>query len=238
MVRPAGSLVLCYHAVTDAWEDRLAVRPSAFAAQISTFVRGRRGGTAEAALAHGRGVLHVTFDDALESVPSAISVLERYSVPATVFVCAAYGDGRPLSVPELSGERFSATALRTLTWDELRALAERGVEIGSHTMTHPHLTRLADEEVEHELREARSRIEDEVGRPCRYVAYPYGDVDDRVRAAARAAGYTAAFGLPGTMGDTFDHPRVGLFRRDSVGRAWLKSLRLARAAAARVRRRP
>jgi peptidoglycan/xylan/chitin deacetylase (PgdA/CDA1 family) len=232
----AGSLVLCYHAVTDEWQDRLAVRPRQFARQIATFARGRRGGTAEAALGRRRGVLHVTFDDALESVPRAISLLERHRVPATVFTCAAYGDGRPLAVPELSGERFSATGLRTLAWDELRALAERGVEIGSHTMTHPHLTELGDDELKHELVDSRTKVEDELRAPCRFLAYPYGAVDERVRAAARSAGYEASFGLPGRPGDTFDHPRVGLYRRDNLARAWLKSLRLARAAATRVRR--
>lgn len=227
----ARTLTLCYHAVADDWDDRLAVRPAAFAQQITAFAYGRRGGTAVDALERGRGVLHVTFDDALASILAAMPVLERHSIPSTVFACAAYGDARPLAVPELTGERYSDTGLRTLTWDELRALRERGVEIGSHTMTHPRLTQLADDELEHELVEARSRIEDEIGAPCRFLAYPYGDVDERVSSAARRAGYVAAFGLPGRPGDTFDSPRVGIYRRDSVVRAWLKASPAARALA-------
>lgn len=163
-------------------------------------------------------------------------MLERYLVPSTVFACASYGDARPLSVPELSGERYSDIGLRTLTWDDLRGLRERGVEIGSHTMTHPHLTQLADAELERELVEARGRIEDEIGAPCRFLAYPYGDVDERVRSVARRAGYVAAFGLPGTPGDTFDYPRVGIYRRDTVARAWLKSSPAARALAGQIHR--
>jgi len=228
------SLALCYHAIADDWDDRLAVTPAAFAQQIKAFARGRRGGTAEDVLERRRGVLHVTFDDALASMLAAIPVIERHSVPSTVFACASYGDARPLSVPELSGKRYSKTGLRTLTWDELRALRERDIEIGSHTMTHPHLTQLSDAELERELIEARSRIEDEVGVRCRFLAYPYGDVDERVRAVARRAGYVAAFGLPGTPGDTFDYPRIGIYRRDGVTRAWLKSSTAARALAGQL----
>ena len=151
--------------------------------------------------------------------------------PSTVFACAAYGDARPLAVPELTGERYSDTGLRTLTWDELRALRERGVEIGSHTMTHPRLTQLADDELEHELVEARSRIEDEIGAPCRFLAYPYGDVDEHVSSAARRAGYVAAFGLPRKAGR---HVRLSASRDLSTRQrrsAWLKASPAARALA-------
>ena len=65
-----------------------------------------------------------------------------------------------------------------MTWDELRALAERGVEIGSHTLTHPHLPLLSDEELLRELGDSREQFEAELNRPCRYLAYPYGENDD------------------------------------------------------------
>ena len=224
---PSRTLVLYYHAISDSWDDPLAVRPAAFAGQIAFFSRKRRGGTALEATGDSSGVLHVTFDDAYESVAAAAPVLERHGVPATVFACSAYGDGRPLDVPELNGARFDAHGLRTLSWNQLRELAERGIEIGSHARTHPHLPDLADAELRTELVDAKSEIEDEIGRECRFLAYPYGETDERVRAVARAAGYMAAFGSPGTPGDRFDIPRLGVYRRDTVRRAYLKSTRFA-----------
>ena len=80
-----------------------------------------------------------------------------------------------------------------MTWDELRAIAARGFEIGSHTESHPRLTTLSDADLELELRRSRERIEQELGRPCPLVAYPFSDCDARVEQAAEAAGYTAAF---------------------------------------------
>jgi len=219
--RPAP-LVLCYHAVSDNWEDWLAVPERDFERQLRLLARGRRPGTAADAAA-GRRVLHVTFDDAYASVLHALPLLEGLRLPATVFACAGYGDGRPLEISELSGGRFDAEGLATLSWDELRGLRERGVEIGSHTVTHAHLTQLTDTALERELAASRERIGDELGRPCRYLAYPYGEQDGRVRAAAGRAGYDAAFGLPGIPGDRYALPRVGIYRWNALWRVALKA---------------
>jgi peptidoglycan/xylan/chitin deacetylase (PgdA/CDA1 family) len=203
-------LVLCYHAVDDAWDDTLAVRREELERQLRTIARFRR--------------VHVTFDDAFRSVLDALPVLERLRVRTTVFACSGYGDGRPLDIDELRGDRFDARALATLTYDELRMLRRRGVEIGSHTITHAHLTRLDDAELGRELTESRARLEDELGEPVTTLAYPYGEEDARVRAAARAAGYVEAYGLPGRRGDDFSLRRLGIWRRDSLTRAAAKAL--------------
>jgi len=135
-------------------------------------------------------------------------------------------------VPELEAELVAVPGeLATLRWDELRELSARGVTIGSHTLTHPHLTVLSDGELERELRESRLRIEDELGAPCTLLAYPYGEHGARVRAAARAAGYEAAFGLTpdGGATDDFALPRVGIWRRDGALRVLLKTAAAPRA---------
>jgi peptidoglycan/xylan/chitin deacetylase (PgdA/CDA1 family) len=181
----------------------------------------------------------VTFDDAYRSVENVLPSLDRLGVPATIFACSRFADAAaPLAVPELASQ--PETELLTMGWDELREHAARGVEIGSHTVSHPHLPRLGDGEIERELRESRERIEAELGRRCRFVAYPYGEEDARCRAAARAAGYEAAFALP-RFGDPLEEnlyalPRLGLFRGDGVLRAVFKASRLAWRAAGPVRR--
>jgi peptidoglycan/xylan/chitin deacetylase (PgdA/CDA1 family) len=154
-------LVLCYHAVSDSWAHLLAVTPRAFERQIRSIrFRGYRPVTAAEAVSGGR-VFHVTFDDAYKSVMNAVPTLERLGVPATVFACASFADdGRPLAVPELAAEAdVRPDALATMDWERLRDLADRNVEIGSHTLTHPHLTQLSDAELDRELRESRERIE-------------------------------------------------------------------------------
>jgi peptidoglycan/xylan/chitin deacetylase (PgdA/CDA1 family) len=69
-----------------------------------------------------------------------------------------------------------------------------------------------------------------MGRPCRSIAYPYGDVDARVIAAARAAGYDVGASLPKRFGsrDPLDWPRVGVYHVDDLRRFKLKVSRLTR----------
>jgi peptidoglycan/xylan/chitin deacetylase (PgdA/CDA1 family) len=228
------SLVLCYHAVSQGWPDGLAVPPSLFERQLRSLLgRGYVSVPAAQVVTGQRGFLHVTFDDAYKSVAGAVPILERLNVSATVFACAEYAqDGRPLDVPELAAQaRAYPGELATMTWDELRGLAERGVEIGSHTLTHPHLPELSDAELGRELSESRERVEGELGRSCAFLAYPYGEEDPRVRAAARRAGYEAAFALrsrPSPI-DPYAVPRVDLYRKDRPLRAWLKTSLLPRA---------
>ena len=148
--------------------------------------------------------------------------LERLGVPVQIFVCAGYArDGAPLTIPELEGDDLRELA--TMTWEELRAHAERGVAMGSHTVSHARLTRLSDAEVRRELAESKQQIEAELGRPCPELAYPYGEHDERVRRLARAAGYERAYGLRERSHDSYALRRIDLYRRHTPFRALLRA---------------
>lgn len=235
-------LVLCYHAVSESWTHALSVAADALEAQLRLLLRRGYEPVTAAEVVSGRGkLLHVTFDDAFTSVWNAVPILERLQVPATVFACSGYADDpRPLGVSELTAELHAhAEELRTMSWEELRRLGEHGVEVESHTVSHPHLARLPDDGLENELRASKRRLEEELGKPCRFLAYPFGDCDDRVRAAARAAGYDAAFGLPGdaTGRDRFDVFRVGVWHGEGPRRLAFKARPAVRSPfAMRVRR--
>lgn len=234
-------LVLCYHAVTDRWRHELSLPARRILAQVERLrARGYRAGAAVDVVDGSEHVLHVTFDDAFRSVLDVLPELDRLRVPVTIFACSAYAEqGDPLAVPELAHDaREHPDELATMDWETLRGIAARGVEIGSHARTHPRLTQLPDEELERELRGSRARIEAELDRPCRFLAYPYGDEDARVRRAARAAGYEAAFAVKSDERnvDRFALPRVGLFRSDNRLRAALKTTPVLRRATRTVER--
>ncbi|HEX8156187.1 MAG TPA: polysaccharide deacetylase family protein [Solirubrobacteraceae bacterium] len=229
-MRP-GSLVLCYHAVTDAWEDPLATAPRTLERQIKLLLaRGYRAVSAEEALANRARTLHVTFDDAFRNVASVLGTLESLRVPVTIFACTRFAeDGAQFRVSEMRNRiPPDEDELLTMTWQTLRELADRGIEIGSHTISHPHLPELGEEELVAELRESRERIGDQLHRPCRFLAYPYGHHDARVDAAARAAGYIGAFTLEPPTGafKPWAAPRVGVYRPDGWLRFALKTARM------------
>ena len=77
--------------------------------------------------------------------------------------------------------------------EHVRALAEAGCEIGFHTLGHHGLPSLEDASLERELREGRDRLAEAAGHDAGVLAYPHGLVDDRVAAAARAAGFASGF---------------------------------------------
>jgi peptidoglycan/xylan/chitin deacetylase (PgdA/CDA1 family) len=216
-------VVLCYHAVSAQWDDPLAIDVVTLRRQLRLLLRGGlRPARAEDVLANRRRSFHVTFDDAYRNITTALPLLEALEIPISVFVCTGLArQGRRFRVPELEGRvGEAADELVTMSWETLRDLAARGIEIGSHSVSHRRLPTLTERELRDELVDSRDEIEAEVGGPCRFLSYPYGDSDARVRAAARRAGYLAAYTLraawPRT--DRFALPRVDIYRRDGIGR--------------------
>jgi len=104
-----------------------------------------------------------------------------------------------------------------LTWDEVRQLRARGVEIGSHTLDHPVLSRMESAEAQRQIVESRQLLEERLDAPVRFFAYPNGKRDDltpEVVAAVRCAGYRAALttieGRASAASDPYRIERVGV----------------------------
>jgi peptidoglycan/xylan/chitin deacetylase (PgdA/CDA1 family) len=101
-----------------------------------------------------------------------------------------------------------------MTWEELRAIAADGVEIGCHTATHPILTRLESAaELQAEIRGAKETMEENLGFSIRHFCYPNGkaaDFDDTVVASVRAAAFDSAvtclWGLNSATAEPSDKP--------------------------------
>jgi len=131
----------------------------------------------------GRGA--VVFDDGLIGVHRhAAPILAELGIPATLFaVSGALGTSPP----------WWPGSARVMTGGELRELVEGGFAVASHARTHRSLPQLPWHELRGELRGSRSALEDLLGQPIDYFAYPFGHHDHVVRAAVLEAGYRAAF---------------------------------------------
>jgi peptidoglycan/xylan/chitin deacetylase (PgdA/CDA1 family) len=236
-------LVLCYHAVSESWDSELAVSPAQLRRQVGGLLaRGYRPATfLDATLAPPRSrVLAITFDDAYRSVfELARPVLAELGAVASVYAPTNWiGSGEPMRWPGI--DHWIGTAdedeLLPMDWSQLRELAAEGWEVGSHTCSHPHLTELDDASLMRELEDSRSACGDQLGRACETIAYPYGDVDERVARAAAAAGYRAGGALPPVphAASALLWPRVGVYRFDGKARLRLKTSPLVQ----RMRRLP
>ncbi len=106
-------------------------------------------------------------------------------------------------------------------WDEVRALAADGFEIGAHTVHHAVLTLLPPERVDWEIGESKRVIEAAIGRPVRHFAYCNGWYSDVVIEALRRHGFRSAVtteDLPNVIGsDPFTLKRKVLWENFSVG---------------------
>ncbi len=111
-----------------------------------------------------------------------------------------------------------------MTWDQVRALRDAGMDVESHSRSHRVLETLSPVELAGELAGSRADLERELGREVRAIAYPVGRPIahlPRVRAAVEAAGYQLGFtnvsgvNLVGRRMDRLDLRRIAVDRRMS-----------------------
>jgi peptidoglycan/xylan/chitin deacetylase (PgdA/CDA1 family) len=102
------------------------------------------------------------------------SLLATYQIAGTFYVPSSYSK-RPL-----------------MEDSQLRDLIGMNMEIGSHTDTHPVLTKLPPHEIWRELRESRERLEQRLGRAVPSFCYPKGKFNRAARKLIAPAGYRLA----------------------------------------------
>jgi peptidoglycan/xylan/chitin deacetylase (PgdA/CDA1 family) len=194
--------ILNYHSIGDA-ASNYVVPAAAFQEQLDWLVGAgfRTVSLHELVEARaGRAVLPrraviLTFDDGRSDALSVVlPLLRKRGMRATFFIIT----GR-VGEPGF------------LTWEGVRALAAAGMEIGSHTQTHPRLPELTDEAAEEELKLSKARLEKELGQPVEVLAYPYNSLRSHTASLAAAAGYRVA--VAGTAHGSSDLLRL---RRNPV----------------------
>ena len=136
----------------------------------------------------------LTFDDGMASLhENALPVLSDLGAPATVFLATGWL-GRDNHLPTIPQDTPRMTML---DWSQVRALRDAGWSVEAHTVTHPDLRALSDDEIGRELEDCATAIDREVGERPEVLAYPYGLCDARVEARARSR---YRFAVTATMG--------------------------------------
>lgn len=164
-----GALVLAYHLVGAGTGAPVDLDVATFRAQLELLRERFEVVPLERVLFPGQGsrpIAAVTFDDAYANFRDvAWPIVSSLGLPVTLYVPTAFVDGR--SEPPIRG-----AGLRACRWDDLKELARSGVDMGSHSVTHPNLTRISKESVDRELRESRETLEDKLGRAVTSFCYP------------------------------------------------------------------
>lgn len=179
--------ILTYHSI-DPSGSAISVAPGEFAEHVDWLESGRVRVvplTEILAVPESEDAVAVTFDDALESFGTvAAPLLLRAGLPVTVFVVSDRVGGTNRWGHPSDGV---VPGFGLLGWDELKSLADEGVELGAHTRTHPDLTRIDGRRIDDEIEGSARRIQEETGRRPRSFAYPFGfHSEPSVQAARRS----------------------------------------------------
>ncbi len=191
--------ILMYHSVAEDGPPELApyrISPQAFREQMRYLRRhGYHSITIEdwgACIAAqrplpGRPVI-LTFDDGYKDfIENAWPILERADFKATLFVVTERVGRVADWDPAVS------RPLPLMSWRDLQELQAKGVEIGSHSASHKDFSAISVDQVMAEGRRAREKLQEQLGREARVIAFPWGRGDEGVRRALARCGY--AFGL-------------------------------------------
>jgi peptidoglycan/xylan/chitin deacetylase (PgdA/CDA1 family) len=114
--------------------------------------------------------------------------------------------------------RSLSTIQLPLEWDEIEDMLKHNlVSIGSHSVTHPNLTKCTKEQLRYEIIESRKNIERRVGTKCTFFCYPFGKYNNRVKKFVENAGYSCGVAIKGsfenqTKTDRFELSRIGVGR--------------------------
>lgn len=142
----------------------------------------------------------IMFDDAYDTVYyTAWPILKKYHFPFTLFVATGPVD-----------QKFKGM----LTWQQIKEMADAGVEIGNHSVNHPYLPRLSLAQMNKEIAQAQQRLRQELDMVPQLFAYPYGEYSTELVNLIKNFHFIAAFtqtsGAVDSFSDFYRLPRFPL----------------------------
>ena len=153
-----------------------------------------------------KDLVGITFDDGYKDfLQAAVPVLEELGFAATVFAVGGML-GRENDWEHDYTPRPRLTLLKA---GDLREVSSRGMEVGSHGMSHVKLASLGPEQLEEEVKGSRRLLSEVLGKEVEGFSFPYGSFDSAGLEAVRRAGYTYACAAPPQVDwDQYALPRI------------------------------
>lgn len=185
--KPRGACVVLYY------HDIPANRRARFAWQMDALLRRATPLRADVRtpLPEGERCAVVTFDDGFASVvENALPELEQRGIPSTIFVVT---DALGKQPGWMESAQDSDASEKCMSVEQLQRLPAELVSIGSHTRTHPKLTRIAEADAKRELGESRTKLEGLLNRPVALFSFPFGAFSSELVHWCREAGYERVF---------------------------------------------
>ncbi|OQX52042.1 MAG: hypothetical protein B5M53_09550 [Candidatus Cloacimonas sp. 4484_209] len=186
--------ILRYHSINDHINLSLSVRIDSFVKQMDyLYHKGFNVITLDEAFLLWKKKLKVvkplviTFDDGYRDIyVNALPILRKYNFKATVF----------LTTNSIGSSKLKTDVgnipIPCLSWDEIKEMQNYDISFGSHTLSHPFLTKMSEENMKKEIKEPKKIIEEKLGIKVITFSYPFGDFNERVKNVVRSSGYLIA----------------------------------------------
>jgi peptidoglycan/xylan/chitin deacetylase (PgdA/CDA1 family) len=164
----------------------------------------------------------ITFDDGFENVlRHGLEPLRRHQFTALQYLVADR-----LGKTNEWEQHYGEAPERLMDEAQVREWLAAGHAIGSHTLSHPHLTRIHIDQIRAEIGDSRKKLEDRFGVPVKHFCYPYGDWNRLTRDIAAEAGYeTACTTVPGFNAPGEDRFALKRLTARYASRTWTNFLR-------------
>lgn len=211
-----GIPILNYHIIAPLPRSKqlkgLFVPPKVFLSQLRELKNAGFSSTSLNSILHttdnSKNQFAISFDDGFRSVfENAMQSLAECQFKAIQFL-----------VPKLFGKSnewdlvLGMKQQSLMDISQIREWLAEGHEIGSHTMSHPYLTRISLDQAREEIAASKKYLEDTFGRAVEHFCYPYGDYNKTVRQMVTEAGYhtacTVHFGVNSMATDPFTLCRI------------------------------
>ncbi len=152
--------------------------------------------------------LVITLDDGYEdNFTKALPILIKYNATATIFITT-----------ELIGKKYLEQKM--LNENQIIELNRRGMEIGSHTITHPNLTTISENQLKIELEQSKRKLEKIIKTDVTSFSYPTGFYNKAVIEICKKAEYKAActlfYNFYIDLEKIYEIPRIVIYSYDSV----------------------
>ena len=200
--------VLVYHTISNRAEPLpgdIDISPKRFEQQLRWLSRWRRVGRLFETVRAPESdrLTAITFDDGFQdNLTVALPVLEKFEMPATIFVTAGFVGREGYLSPE-----------------ELREISQHPlITIGAHGFWHRHFTRLPVPEAQRELVESRRLLQDITRRTVDLMAWPYGECNEELEQLSEESGYRASWSVWKGSNALHSRWRVPLGRGDNMPR--------------------
>ncbi|MDD2889461.1 MAG: polysaccharide deacetylase family protein [bacterium] len=153
----------------------------------------------------------ITFDDAYEDFYyNAFPCMLKYGFKAVLFAISKHVG------QDNSWDVNFGVKKKLMNWEQLKEVIKHGCIIGSHTVTHPELTRIPIKKVREELLNSKIDLEDKLNSKIDFISYPFGSYNQNIVKIAQETGYKMSFTSSPFIKENMVIGRMGIYIIDTI----------------------